>query len=52
MTNNDEKWNEFKIHYIEMNSEIALEVSTTGKYVASKLRDMGFAVHMANTSQI
>ena len=49
---NEGKSNEFKIRYIEMNPEIALERSTTGKYVARKLSDMEFDVQMVNTSQV
>ena len=51
-TNDDDKWNEFRKRYKDCDNKIALEVSTTGKYVARKLMDMGFNVHMANTSQI
>ena len=32
--------------------EIALEVSTSGKYIARKLRDMGFLVHLADPSNL
>ena len=46
---NDEiSWNEFRERYISLKPEIALEVSTSGKYVARKLRDMGFSIHMAD----
>ena len=51
-TNDDDKWNEFRKRYKDCDNKIALEVSTTGKYVARKLMDMGFNVHMANTSRI
>ena len=37
----------FKSRYLDLRPEIALEVSTSGKYIAGKLRDMGFSVHLA-----
>ena len=46
--NSEESWLEFKKRYIVLKPEIALEVSTSGKYVARLLRDMGFSVHMAD----
>ena len=46
--NKDESWNAFRDRYLEVRPEIALEVSTTGKYVARLLRDMGFHVHIAD----
>jgi transposase len=50
MDNSESSWTGFRAKYNGMNLEIALEVSTTGKYVARKLRDMGFHVHMADPS--
>ena len=43
---------EFKDRYLEHKPEIALEVSTSGKYVTRLLRDMGFSVHMADPSKL
>jgi hypothetical protein len=34
MDNSPDSWNEFSYRYLSMKPEIALEVSTTGKYVA------------------
>ena len=46
--NNINELEQFRSRYIDLNPEIALEVSTTGKYIAGKLRDMGFHVHLAD----
>ena len=46
--NSEASWHEFRERYLEAKPEIALEVSTSGKYVARLLRDMGFSVHMAD----
>ena len=46
--NEEESWNEFKKRYLSVKPEIALEVSTTGKYVARLLRDYGFSIHLAD----
>ena len=48
MDNSSASWDQFRNRYLQMNPEIALEVSTTGKYVARKLSDMGFHVHPAD----
>lgn len=48
MGNNTDSWNEFMERYLYLEPEIALEVSTTGKYCTRMLRDMGFSVHMAD----
>ena len=50
--NDDSAWLEFNNRYISLKPEISLEVSTSGKYVARKLRDMGFSVHMADPSKL
>lgn len=50
--NNEKQWNEFKDHYLSLRPEIALEISTSGKYVARKLRDLGFSVHLADQEQM
>ena len=44
--------NAFKSRYLDLKPEIALEVSTSGKYIARKLRDMGFSVHLADPSKL
>ena len=38
----------FRERYLSMEPDISLEVSTSGKHVARKLRDMGFSVHLAD----
>ena len=52
MANSDKCWNEFRIRYIDQKPRIALEVSSSGKYVTRLLRDMGFSVHMADPSKL
>ena len=46
--NTDEEWTKFRDRYLSPNPKIALEISTTGKYIARMLRDMGFDVHIAD----
>ncbi len=46
--NTEDSWEDFRSRYLDLRPEIALEVSTSGKYVARKLRDMGFSVHLAD----
>ena len=46
--NSEEAWNRFTEKYLSMKPEIALEQSTSGKYVARLLRDKGFSIHLAN----
>lgn len=46
--NDDGSWNTFRERYLGAKPGIALEVSTTGKYVARLLADNGFKVHLAN----
>ena len=50
--NSASSWDGFRARYAAADTEIALEVSTTGKYVARKLRDMGFHTHMADPSTL
>ena len=38
--------------YLSMELEIFLEVSTSWKYVAGKLRNIGFSIHMADPSKL
>ena len=52
MANSEDCWNEFRDRYLKQKPEIALEVSTSGKYVTRLLRDMGFSVHMADPSKL
>jgi transposase len=52
IVNGESAWAEFRERYICMKPEISLEVSTSGKYVARKLRDMGFSVHLADPSKL
>lgn len=47
MNNTEENWNSFMEKYPK-DAEIAVESSTTGKYVAMLLRDNGFRIHLAN----
>ena len=46
--NSEESWDRFTERYLSMKPEIALEQSTSGKYVARLLRDRGFSVHIAD----
>jgi hypothetical protein len=52
IANTGESWETFRSRYNGSGSEIALEVSTTGKYVARKLRDLGFSAHLADPSKL
>ena len=52
MGNSASSWDGFRARYAAADTEIARDVSTTGKYVASKLRDMGFHTHMAVPSTL
>ena len=52
IANDEESWKGFGSRYIELKPEIALEVSTTRKYAARMLRDMGFSVHIADTIRL
>ena len=48
IANDEESWKGFGSRYLDLKPEIALEVSTSGKYIARILRDMGFSVHKAD----
>ena len=50
--NDESSWIDFRERYLSKEPEISLEVSTSGKYVAGKLRDMGFSIHLADPSKI
>ncbi len=52
IVNGESEWAEFRERYLSMQPEISLEVSTSGKYIARKLRDMGFSVHLADPSKL
>ena len=52
ISNDESAWAGFRERYLPMEPEISLEVSTSGKYVARKLRDMGFSVHLADPSKL
>ena len=51
IANSESAWAEFRDRYSHGN-EMALEVSTSGKYVARKLRDMGLSIHLADPSKL
>ena len=50
--NDESSWIDFRERYLSKDPEISLEVSTSGKYVAGKLRDMGFSIHLSDPSRI
>jgi transposase len=52
MMNNEESLNKFVGKYLFEMPEIALEASTSGKYVARLLRDAGFSVHLADPKKL
>ncbi len=52
MLNTDEEWRKFREKYIELKPDIAMEMSTSGKYVARLLRDMGFSIHIADPANL
>jgi len=52
MDNREESWETFRSRYSTSGNEIALEVSTAGKFIARKLRDLGFSVHLADPSKL
>ncbi|MGC8664003.1 MAG: IS110 family transposase [Thermoplasmata archaeon] len=52
MENREESWSRFVGKYLLEMPEIALEASTSGKYVARLLRDAGFSVHMADPKKL
>ncbi|MEM4090864.1 MAG: hypothetical protein QXQ46_09035 [Thermoplasmatales archaeon] len=49
--NSEVALNVFTRRYSSTRPEIALEESTSGKYVASLLRDRGFSVHIADPAR-
>lgn len=50
--NSEAAWNVFTERYSSTKPEIALEQSTSGKYVARLLRDKGFSVHIADPAKM
>ena len=52
MENTQENWNGFMNRYGRECTEIAVEASTSGKYVARLLRDNGFKIHLANPNEL
>jgi len=52
MPNSDEEWRKFREKYMELKPEIAMEMFTSGKYVARLLRGMGFSVHIADPANL
>lgn len=52
MENTEESWNSFCEQYAYEKPEIALEQSTSGKYVARLLRNRGFSVHIADPAKL
>ena len=50
--NDESSWIDFRERYLSKDPEISLAVSTSGKYVAGKLRAMGFSIHLADPSRI
>ena len=52
MDNTEENWTAFMNKYPKDDTEIAVESSTTGKYVAHLLRDNGFNIHLANPKKL
>jgi len=52
MKNAEESWNKFVGKYLLEMPEIALEASTSGKYVARILRNAGFSVYIADPKKL
>ena len=51
MDNTEENWADFMKKYT-IDTEIAVETSTAGKYVIHLLRDHGLHVHLANSKEL
>ena len=49
--NSERNWINFRDPYLSMENQVGLEISTSGKYVARTLMDMGFSVHVMNPSK-
>ncbi len=52
MPNNYKEWTKFKEKYLKLKPDIALKMSTSGKYVAGLLKNMGFSVHIADPAAL
>lgn len=52
ISKDESAWIEFRERNLSKNPEISLEVSTSGKYAARKLRDLGFSIHLADPSKL
>jgi len=52
MPNSDEEKRIFREKYIELKTDIAMEMSTFCKYVARLLRNMGFSIHIADPANL
>ncbi len=49
--NMDDEWNKFKGEYLSLKPEIAMERSSSGKYVARLFMDMVFSIHIADPAK-
>jgi transposase len=49
--NREQDWAMFRDRYLSQENQIGLEISTSGKYVAEMLINMGFQVHVMNPSK-
>lgn len=49
--NREQDWTRFRDRYLSQENQIGLEISTSGKYVAEMLINMGFQVHVMNPSK-
>ncbi|MHB1622178.1 MAG: IS110 family RNA-guided transposase [Cuniculiplasma sp.] len=49
--NTEEEWIKFRDLYLSPENQVGLEMSTSGKYVARMLVDMGFSVHVMDPSK-
>jgi transposase len=52
MQNTEESWNRFAEEHAYQKPDIALEQSTSGKYVARLLRNRGLSVHLADPAKL
>ncbi len=52
MANSEDCWDEFENRYLKQKPRISLELSTSRKFIARKLREMCFPVHLADPSNL
>jgi len=52
MPNNYKEWTKFKEKYLKLKPDIVMEISTSGKYVAGLLKNMGFSIHIADPADL